>query len=309
MDVDYARPDKGGFDETRVSVAGGFAWTGGRATVGYERHQDSGLDSSLRDSIILQNRLLTTGQKNTAPGPQVRVWTYFFDDSCTPFTAILWDLNGSLLTNAQYAALDDGQKANATCLNDLTLPLGFRHTDDLNSIDRFGEQHWGEEAEVAYSLLPEQAYDVLNIGIDQDLGGTAVLHANLRLGTKESSSDNGLNQRTARLHANSPFNPFGRWVDLAGLAVDQPPNSFESEADELFASLGLEGSVVTWMWQAEYGLSRQEGDTTRLNVRHPDYGLGVNSDGVTHSVIARQRGQDEASCQALQAELGGSRYT
>ena len=26
-------------------------------------------------------------------------------------------------------------KASATCLNDLTLPLRFRHTDDLNSID------------------------------------------------------------------------------------------------------------------------------------------------------------------------------
>ena len=309
VDVDYARPDASGSDENRVNIAGGFAWTGGRATVGYERYQDSGLDSSLRESIILQNRLNTAGQKNTAPGPQVRVWTYFYDDSCTPFTAILWDLNGSLLSNAEYAALDDDQKASATCLNDLTLPLGFRHTDDLNSIDRFGEQHWGEEAEAGFSLLPEQAYDVVNIGIDQDLGGTAVLHANLRLTTKESGSDNGLNQRSGTLHANSPFNPFGRQVSLTGLAADQPPSSFESEADELFANVGLEGSVGTWTWQAEYGLSRQEGDTTRINVRHPDYGLGINSDGVTHSVIARQRGQDEAACQALQAELGGSRYT
>ena len=309
VDVDYARPDASGSDENRVSIAGGFAWTGGRATVGYERYQDSGLDSSLRESIILQNRLNTAGQKNTAPGPQVRVWTYFYDESCTPFTAILWDLNGSLLSNAEYAALDDAQKASATCLNDLTLPLGFRHTDDLNSIDRFGEQHWGEEAEVGFSLLPEQAYDVVNVGIDQDLAEDLVLHANLRLTTKESGSDNGLNQRSGRLHANSPFNPFGRWVDLTGLAADQPPSSFESEADELFANVGLEGSVGTWTWQAEYGLSRQEGDTTRINVRHPDYGLGVNSDGVTHSVIARQRGQDEAACQALQAELGGSRYT
>ena len=277
VDVDYARPDASGSDENRVSVAGGFAWTGGRATVGYERYQDSGLDSSLRESIILDGRLNTQGQKNTASGPQIRVYTDFFNETCIPSDAILWDLNGTLITNAEYGALDPEQQANATCLDDLTLPLGFRHTDDLNSIDRFGEQHWGEEAEVAFSLLPEQAYDVVNIGIDQNLADDLVLHANLRLGTKESSSDDGLNQRTARLHANSPFNPFGRQVDLQGLAVDQPPTSFESEADELFANVGLEGSVGTWTWQAEYGLSRQDGDTTRINVLDPDYRLTAST--------------------------------
>ena len=77
VDVDYARPDAGGSDENRVSIAGGFAWTGGRATVGYERYQDSGLDASLRESIIVESRLNTAGQKNTAAGPQIRVSTYF----------------------------------------------------------------------------------------------------------------------------------------------------------------------------------------------------------------------------------------
>ena len=311
VDVDYARPDKGGFDESRISVGGGFAWNGGRAKVGFERYRDSGLDSSLRESIILQNRssLLTTGQKNTAPGPQIRVWTWFYDDSCTPQTAILWGLDGSLLTNAEYQALSADDQARAMCHNDLTLPLGFRHTDDLQSIDRFGEQHWGEEAEVGYSLTPEQTNSAVNVGIDQAVTDSIVVHANLRLGTKDSNSDNGLNGRSGTLHANSPFNPFGRVVSLTGLAVDQPPTSFESEQNDLFANLGLEGEVGTWKWQAEYGLSRQEGDTTRLNVRHPEYGLGVNSDGVTESVIGREFGQDEASCQALQTQLGGSRYT
>ena len=311
VDVDYARPHKSGFEESRISVAGGFAWDGGRAKVGFERYRDSGLDSSLRESIILQNRstLLTTGQKNTAPGPQVRVWTWFFDDSCTPLTAILWGLDGNLLTNAEYQALSEDDKARATCHNDLTLPLGFRHTDDLNSIDAFGEQHWGEEAEVGYSLTPEQTNSSVHVGVDQNLTDTLALHADLRLGTKESSSDDGLNQRSGRLHANSPFNPFGRWVDLTGLAVDQPPRSFESEQNDVFANVGLEGSIGAWTWHAEYGLSRQEGDTTRLNVRHPDYSNGVNSDGVTDTIIGRQFGQPESSCQALQAELGGTRYT
>lgn len=310
VDVDYSRPHKSGFDEYRVSVAGGFAWDGGRAKVGFERYRDSGLDSSLRESIILTNRstLLTTRQKNTAAGPQIRVYTDFYNEECIPRDAILWDLNGTLLTVAEYAALDPAEQANATCLDDLTLPLGFRHTDDLQSIDRFGEQHWGEEAEVGFSLTPEQTNNVVHIGVDQDLTDTIVAHADLRLGRKESQSDNGLNHRGGRLHANSPFNPFGRWVSLTGLAVDQPPQSFESEQDDLFANVGLEGELGNWRWHAEYGLSRSEGDTSRLNVRDPAYGLGVNSDGVTPAIIARQFGRSEDDCKALQAELGGTSY-
>ena len=267
------------------------------------------MDSSLRDSITDGSRLNTQNQKNTALGPQVRVYTNFYDDSCVPATAILWGLDGSLLTNAEYAALSDDQKASATCLNDLTLPLRFRHTDDLNSIDAFGEQHWGDEAEVGVSLTPEQSYDVVNIGVDQDLSDAVVLHANLRLGRKDASSENGLSRICCNLHAGSPFNPFGKFVSIQGLAIDQPPNSFESEADELFGSVGLEGSVGTWTWQAEYGLSRQETDITRLNVLDRAFLLGINSDGVTDTRIGGESGQPEASCQALTAELGGTRYT
>ena len=309
LDVDYARPHRSGFDETRVSIGGGLSWDGGRAKLAFERYQDSGLDSSLRDSIIRSDRLNMSGQKNTAPGPQIRVWTWFFDESCTPATAILWGSGGRLLTNAEYAALDADAQAVATCHNDLTLPLGFRHTDDLNGIDAFGEQNWGEEAEVGFSLRPEQSYDVVNVGLDHEMSDAITLHANVRIGRKDSNSENGLNYRSGRLHANSPFNPFGKAVSLTGLAVDQPPSSFESETNELFASFGVEGALGDWNWQVEYGRSRRETDTRRINVRDPAYALGVNSDGVTHSVIGRETGKDEASCAALQDRLGGSRYT
>ncbi|MCY3819798.1 MAG: TonB-dependent receptor [Gammaproteobacteria bacterium] len=310
VDLDYGRPHKSGYEETRASVAGGISWEGGRAKLAYERFHDTGLDSSLRDSVILGNRLLTTGQKNTAPGPQIRVWTWFFDDSCTPFTAILWGLDGRLLTGVEYAALSPEDQARATCHNDLTLPLGFQHTDDLNSIDAFGEQNWGEEAEVGYSLRPEQVNDVVNVGFDQELTELGItLHANLRVGRKDSRSDNGLNQVSGTLHANSPFNPFGTRVSLTGLAVDQPPSSFESETNERFMSLGAEGVLGDWNWQMEYGVSKQEIDTTRINVRDPAYGLGVNSDGVSESVIARRSGIDQAACEALRVELGGTRIT
>lgn len=309
VDVDYARPHKSGYEETRASIAGGMSWEGGRAKLAYERYHDTGLDSSLRESIILQNRFNSV-QKNSAPGPQIRVWTYFFDDSCTPATVILWGLDGKLLTGQEYAALSPEDQARATCHNDLTLPLGFQHTDDLNSIDAFGEQNWGEEAEVGFSLRPEQVNDVVNLGIDQEMSELGItLHANLRIGRKDSRSDNGLNQRSGTLHAGNPYNPFGRRVSLTGLAVDQPPSSFESETSERFMNLGAEGALGEWNWQMEYGLSKQEVDTTRINVRDDAYALGINSDGVSESIIARRSGIDQAACEALRVELGGTRIT
>ena len=309
VDLEYGRPHVGGFHETRGSVVGGRAWEGGRATFGYERYEDSGLDSSQRDSIIRSDRLLTTNQKNTAPGPQIRVWTWFYDESCNQNTAILWGLDGRLLTNDEYDALDADSQARATCHNDLTLPLGFRHTDDLQSIDTFGEQNWGEEAEVGTSLRPATVYDVVHVGVDHELTDGLVLHGDLRFGMREATFENGLNLRSGTLHAGSPFNPFGKRVSLTGLAVDQPPSTFESETDEVSVNLGAEGSFADWTWQVEYGTSRQQIDTTRLNVRDAAYGLGVNSDGVTDAVIRRAFGIDRAACEALKDELGGTRYS
>jgi len=110
------------------------------------------------------------------------------------------------------------------------------------------------------------------------------------------------------LHANSPFNPFGTQVDLSGLAVDQPPQYFESTTDELFASLGLDGELGGWQWQVELGGSRSELESSQFNTRDDAYRLGVNSDGVTEARIGSFPGIDEAACAAKQAELGGSRY-
>lgn len=307
VDVDYGRPHKSGYHEVRGSIAGALSWEGGRARLAYERFRDTGLDSSLRESIILSNRLLTTGQKNTAPGPQVRVWTWFFDDSCAPATSILWGLDGSLLTNQEYAVLSPEDQARATCHNDLTLPLGFQHTDDLNSIDAFGEQNWGDEAEVGFSLRPEQVNDVVNVGIDQEISESLSLHANVRIVRKDSNSDNGLNHRSGTLHANSPFNPFGRQVSLTGLATDQPPSSFESETEGLHVNLGASGELGSWNWEVEYGSSMEQIDTTRINVRDAAYALGVNSDGVSEAVIRRVSGISQDECEALRVQIGGTR--
>ena len=318
VDLNYARPHKSGFDETRANVTAGWAWDGGQVRLGYEYFRDSGLDSSQRDSVILSNRstLLTTNQKNTAPGPQIRVYTNFFDDACDSDApifarqrAIVYDLDGRIITRAEYAGLNAETQAMARCINDFTLPAGFQYTDSLSGIDLFGEPHWGEEAEVGFHLRPEQNYDTVNVGVEQDITEAIRLSANVRYGRKDSYSNVGLNQVSATLHANSPFNPFGTQVSLSGLSTDTPPRTFESERDELFVRLGGKGEFGGWTVEAEYSLSKQEADTTQFNVRDPAYGLGVNSDGVSEARIGFVRGIDQDACEQERIARGGTRIT
>ncbi len=314
INLNYTRPDAGGFDEILASVAGGWAWDGGRANLSVERFADSGLDSSLRESVTDGSRLNTQGQKNTEVGPQARAYTWFFDDSCNEARAIVWGLDGNIITRSAYAALDPADQARATCHADITLPLGFMPGDNLNGISLFGEQEWGDEAELGVSLTPEQSYNTVSLGIDQNINESTQVHANVRFVRKGSSSENGLNRMSGRLHANSPFNPFGVRVDLQGLALGTPPQVFESEEASRFLRLGAKGSLGTWTWETEYSRSAQVVDTTRLNVLDPAYRLGVNSDGVTDALLATFGGSfglpiDEAGCQQKLAELGGSRYT
>ena len=314
INVNYGRPDRGGYDEVLANIASGWAWDGGRLNVNLEHFADSGLDSSQRESLTNQSRLNTQGQKNTEVGPQARVYSFFFDDSCDEAKAVVWGLDGNIITRADYAALDAADQARATCHADITLPLGFMHTDDLNSISLFGEQEWGDEAELGVSLTPEQSYDSLTLGVDQNITDSTRLHANVRILRKDSDSENGLTFISARLHANSPFNPFGRVVDVQGLALGTEPRVFESEEESMFTRLGVTGSIRNWTWEAEFSHSMQEIDTTRFNVRDPAYSLGVNSDGVSESLLATFGGSfglpiDEAGCQEKLAELGGSRYS
>ena len=308
LDLNYGRPHKSGYDESRASISAGFAWDGGRANVGYEYFRDSGLESSLRDSLTDGARLNRQGQKNTESGPQPRVYTFFFNDSCTAFTAILWDLDGRLITNSEYNALDAETQAMATCVNDFTLPVGFQHTDDLQSIDLFGEQEWGEAAEVGVSLRPEQRYDAFSVAIDQDISDSLTLHANVQYSQKDTNSENGHNRYSVRLHAGNPFNPFGRWVDLQGLAINTPPQLFESEGEDLFVRLGLEGTLGTWTWQAEFSSANRESDTTRFNNLDRAWSAGVNSDGVTPTTIARFSGISRDECAARVATVGGTDF-
>ena len=315
MSINHTRPDRSGFDKTLASLSSGWAWEGGRVNLGVEHFRDSGLDASRRDSAIRSDRFLTTGQKNTEPGPQQRIYSWFFDDSCNEGRAIVWGLDGNVITRDAYAALSDADKMRATCHSDITLPLGFMPSDDLNSISLFGEQEWGDESELGYSLTPEQRSNVINIGIDQDITESIRGHANVRFVKKDSTSEFGVNQQSVTLHAMSPYNPFGRQVTVAGLLTGTPPLVSESEESSLYLAFGAEGSIGTWKWEAEFSHSEKEVDTARFNwFDSGPYGRGVNSDGVSEALIARFGASfgtpiDEPGCQAKLDEIGGTRYT
>lgn len=318
LDINYGRPHKSGYSESQANIGGGFSWGAGRLNAGYEYFRDSGLDASDRDSIVVSNRstLQTTNQKNTAAGPQIRVWTNFFDDGCNsdaPFwdrrRAVVYELDGQVISRDDYAALDAERQAMATCINDFTLPAGFQHTDSLSSLAIVGEPHWGEEAEQGRSLRPERQRHSVFLGVDQELTGSLVLHGNIRATRKDAESQDGLINVSGTLHAGSPYNPFGTQVSLTGITTDYPPTTYDSTTDDLYVGLGVEGTVGSWSWQADFSSSSSEQDTQRLNVRDPAYGLGVNSDGVSESVIGRFSGILEPACADKVGELGGTRYS
>ena len=311
FDLNYGRPHKSGFEETRVSVSTGFSWDGGRANVGYEYFRDTGIDASNRDSIILANRDDRGPQQRGLPGPQVRLYTYFFDRSCNDARALVYELDGAILSRDEYAALSPDDQAGATCHADITVPSGFMPGDDLNNIDIFGAAFFGEGAELGYSLRPEQNHNVINVAIDQAISNSITAHGNVRWGDKKTTSNGGLNTFNGTLHAASPYNPFGVRTTVVGQILGAPPRLFDSDRDELYLRLGLDGSIGSnWTWQAEFSSSEEEIDSQQLNVSDNSSILnGINSDGVSESIIGRFSGIDQAACEAKQMEIGGTRFT
>ena len=309
VNVNYARPHKSGYDETTLGVSGGFAWDGGRATLGYEYFKDSGLDASGRESITFAARDGVNNQKNALPGPQMRVYSFFFDDSCDAAKAVVYRLNGRVITRAEFAALDEAQQANAECHADVTLPLGFMAGDDLNGIEIFGAPNWGEATEEGYSLRPEQARHSLSVGVDHALTETLKLHGNVRYTRKDTASNTGLNTVGGLLHAKSPFNPFGRAVTVSGHILNAQPSYFDAEQEQIFMRAGLAGNIgERWSWDAEFNRSQSELEAQRINAFDSDtVRLGLNSDGVSEAVIARISGGTAESCEQERIARGGTR--
>ena len=325
LDLNYARPHKSGYEETRASLSAGFAWGGGRANVSYEYFRDSGLDASTRDTIINANRDDTGTQQRGAPGPQLRFYSFFYDRNyCEEPQAIVWELNGNILTRDEYAALDAESQAAATCHSDITVPPGFMPSDDLNGIEIFAPPRWGEDAELGYSLRPDQNRNGFNVAIDQALTDSITAHATVRWGKKKTTSNSGLSTISGTLHENNPHNPFrvphvpynrvtriaATTLSVTGQILNAPPTLFDSDRDELFTRLGLEGSFgATWSWQAEFSRAKEEIATQRFNILNQTaVKSGLNSDGVSETVLVRiTSGIDRAGCEAKQVELGGSR--
>ena len=310
LDINYGRPHKSGYDETRVNLSTGLAWDGGRANIGYEYFRDSGLDASSRDSIIHANRNDTGAQQRGLPGPQVRLFSYFFDRSCDAAKAVVYELDGAILSRAEFAALDAEAQAMATCHADITVPPGFMAGDDLNGIEIFGAAEWGEDAELGSSLRPDQNHHTFRLGIDHDLTTDITAHVHVRWLTKENTRNTGIPSFNGNLHANSPYNPFDVRVTAFAQVQNAAPTHSISEEDGLFAGLGLEGTLGdSWLWQTEINRSKTEIDTQRFNVLDGEtVRNGMNSDGVSEAIIGRFSGIDEAACEAKQMEIGGTRY-
>ena len=313
LDLNYGRPHRSGYDESRANISTGWAWSGGRASIGYEYFRDSGLDASLRDSIIWSRSRTVGAQKYNQPyGPQLRLTTNDNNDNCSAANALVYELDGNILSRDEFAALNPDSQAMATCHVDITLPSGFQYTDDFNGISLFGLQDWGDSNELGFSLRPEQSHNVVNVGIDQEVTQNLSVRANVRWGTKDSSSNDGQNWLNGTLNQGNPFNPFGVNVFLYGLTIDTPPKSFESERDELFIQLGVDGSLGSWTWQAEFNRSSEEIHTSRINYLSNTYGPGIRSDGVTEARIASLRSSIIPSAEACEEERiarGGTRYT
>lgn len=311
ISIDHGRPAQAGYDETRASISTGLAWGAGRVVVGFEHFYDSGLDASSRDTIIHANR--DDGiQKNGLPGPQVRIYSNFFDQLCDAVKAVVYVLDGRVITLSEFNALSPSDQARAVCQSDLTVPSGFQSGDDLNGIDIFGPPYWGEDAEVGYSLRPEQMHNSINLGIDYDLAEAITLHGNLRYTQKESNANNGLNTYSAFFHAANPFNPFGRRVTAQAQILNAPPRFFEGQKEDLYTRLGADGVLGAsgWQWHAEFSRSQEEIDAQRLNVL--DSGTlrsGLNSDGTTPLLIRSISGITEEECAAAVGPNGGTSYS
>ena len=308
VNFNYARPHQGGFSESTVGLSGGWAWSGGRGTIGYEYFTDTGLDASRRDSIVNYQRDGINNQKNAQPGPQMRVYSWFFDNSCDAGKAVVYRVDGRVITRAQFAELSPAQQAGAECHADITLPLGFMPGDDLNGIQIFGPPNWGEATEMGISLRPERVRHSMNMGVDHALTDTIKVHGDLRITTQETISNSGLNSISALLHANSPFNPFGRAVTVQGHIMNAKPRHFAADLEQLFVRAGVEGEFGEWEWQAEVSRSQSELDAQRMNVLDGQtVRNGMNSDGVTEAVIARVSGGTREECEAERVARGGTR--
>ena len=308
--LDYGRPHRPGYDESRASIAAGWTWGDVRMRGGYEYFYDSGLDASQRDTEVHRNRIDRNNQKGGLAGPQMRVFTWFFDDSCNAARAVVYVLDGEVITRAEYAALDEATQRRAMCHSDVTLPAGFRFGNDLNAIEIFGPPQWGEDAEFGYSLRPEQTHHAINVGGDYNLTDSIALHGNLRYVMKETTSDSGLNSISSWVHAGNPFNPFGHRVTMRGQILNAPPRQFASEKEDLSFLAGANGEFgdTGWSWQAEIIRNEQTSDSDRINVLDTStIAVGLDSDGVTEVLLTNLSGVSEEECNAALSEYGGVR--
>lgn len=295
VDLNYNWPGDGGYSEWRGSIAGGFELADTRLRVTFTHGGHSGLDGADREATIIQRSIFA--------GPRYDI-RFCCGAGGVPFP-VLYRLDGKILTQPEYDALPDEDKARAEKITHAVLPEGFNENSDVNDITEFGLPNWGVETQAGFHTLPESERNGGSLGAERDVGEWLTVGARVRFEQRETTYNRGyIGFSGQTLAANNPFNPFRRNVHLRGQRRDMGSSATLTETDTLDSGLDFAGSFGDsgWEWEADWGFSSTESSTDRVNTLDAvRLQAGMRSDGVT-PVTQFLSGETAESC----AEKGGT---
>ncbi len=294
LTMDYDTPSDGTFDEWRLGVVASTVFSGIRARANYQRSTHSGLDASDREVTLFQQSLFS------GPSYDVR-FCCLADGTSLP---IAYSLNGDVLTLAEYNALSDAQKAQATAYTHAILPDGFNQDSSIDDITNWSVPSWGAATQDGWNILPDVTRDSYNLGAATELPNGFTVEAVIRGEMREVISRRGyISFSGETLTGGSPFNPFGRSIHLRGQRRDYPQPFTATEAERLSIDFSVSGDITeTIDFEVSMGRSRDESDTSRhFDINRTGLRAGMNSDGVTLRTQFLS-GETAASC----AEKGGT---
>ena len=295
LDLNYNWPADGGYGEWRGSIAGGVEWAGTRLRATFTHGGHSGLDGADRDATIFERSIF--------PGPRYDI--RFCCGAGGVHFPVLFRLDGDLLTQPEYNALSDEDKARAEELTHAILPEGFNENSSVDEITQFEVPDWGVETQAGYSTLPESERNGGSLAAERDFGDWLTVGARVRFERRETMYNLGYLRFSGQtLGANNPFNPFDRNVHLRGQRRDMGTGATLTETDTLDTGLDLAGAFGDsgWEWEADWGFSSTKDSTDRVNTLDlVRLQAGMRSDGMT-PVTQFLSGETAESC----AEKGGT---
>ena len=298
LDLNYNQPADGSYGEWRGSISGGFNAGGTRIRASVSHSEHSGLDGADRD--------VTLFQRSQFAGPQ------FDARFCTPCYPIVFRLDGDVLTQTEYDALAEEDKARAMSENHAVLPVGFNENSTVDDITQFGAPDWGAETQAGYHILPENRSDGVSLSFDRDFNANVSGEFRIRYESRETTYNRGFFSFGGDTWGRAnPSNPFGRNVHLRGQRRDLPAPSTLTDSDILDLGIDLDGSIgdTGWEWEASFGVTTHDAATQRLNpVDSASLRAGLTSDGVTPVVASVTNFVTMESCESQGAVFVGGNF-